>query len=653
MESFESSLEPPKPKQPPFEHVFLNERPAERGIASPVETERIRKFQEEAQGPPDDNLKNNLKSQEIPPQESLRKQLPFKYLSLEERLIERGIISAEERERILKLKEEGQAPLLRLLVELGFVSEENLLVQVSDFLCVPLVSLSDFPSISLPLEPFSDAVDFLKHNRIVPLKMEGKDLIVATTDPTLLSPLHAIEVLTGLRVKPVLAREKDIAARIEELFGSSTSFKSEGGPSPDREIDETVNEGDLEHLRDMASEVPVIRIVNQMISRALETRASDIHIEPFEDEVKVRYRIDGVLHEVDPPPRHFSAAIISRFKILAQLDIAERRLPQDGRIKTKIAGKDLDMRIATIPTLYGESVVVRLLERSQIFADLESLGFSQDLLVRFNDMITKPHGMVLVTGPTGSGKTTTLYAALQRINDPGKKIITIEDPVEYQLRGVNQIQVKPKIGLTFANGLRSIVRQDPDIIMVGEIRDFETAEIAVQAALTGHLVLSTLHTNDAAGAISRLLEMGVQDYLLASSLIGILAQRLVRRLCLKCREEIPVESLKFEGFEGDIRKLTQEEWAEIFNGGKISTLWDARGCDSCSRTGYMGRVGIYELLSVTPEICQQIIQRADSGSIRNLAQTQGMRLLREDGWHKIRTGLTTLSEVLKVVRRED
>ncbi|HLF86667.1 MAG TPA: ATPase, T2SS/T4P/T4SS family, partial [Nitrospiria bacterium] len=408
VESFESSLEPRKPafgrpvflkktddnlknnlksqeippqeslgKQLPLKLPSLEEGLVERRIISPVETERIRKFQEEDQSPPDDNLKSNLKSQEIPPQEGLRKQLPFNYLSLEERLIERGIISAEERERILKLKEEGQAPLLRLLIELGFVSEENLLIQVSDFLGIPLASLNDFPSISLPLEPFSDTVNFLKYNRIVPLKMEGKDLIVATTDPTLLSPLHAIEVLTGLKVKPVLAREKEIAARIEELFGNSTSFKPEGGTSPDREIEEMVNEGDLEHLRDMASEVPVIRIVNQMISRALETRASDIHIEPFEDQVKVRYRIDGVLHEVDPPPRHFSAAIISRFKILAQLDIAERRLPQDGRIKTKIAGKDLDMRIATIPTLYGESVVVRLLERSQIFADLGSLGFSQ------------------------------------------------------------------------------------------------------------------------------------------------------------------------------------------------------------------------------------------------------------------------------------
>ncbi|MEK7378769.1 MAG: GspE/PulE family protein, partial [Candidatus Binatota bacterium] len=329
-------------------------------------------------------------------------------------------------------------------------------------------------------------------------------------------------------------------------------------------------------------------------------------------------------------------AIISRLKILAQLNIAERRLPQDGRIKVKIAGKDVDLRIATIPTLYGESVVIRLLERSQIFADLESLGFPPAILQHFYEMISKPHGMVLVTGPTGSGKTTTLYGALQKINDPGKKIITIEDPVEYQLGGVNQIQVKPQIGLTFANGLRSIVRQDPDIIMVGEIRDFETAEIAVQAALTGHLVFSTLHTNDAAGAISRLLEMGVQDYLLGSSVLGVLAQRLVRRLCPECRREVKFQGSRVEGFNGD----------------PPATIWEPGGCDACSGTGYLGRIGIFELLPATPEICKLIVQKADANSIRNLAITQGMELLRGDGWQKVREGITTLAEVLRVTREE-
>ncbi|MGH7770775.1 MAG: GspE/PulE family protein, partial [Candidatus Binatia bacterium] len=458
------------------------------------------------------------------------------------------------------------------------------------------------------------------------------------TDPTDFAHLHALEVATGLKVRPVLAKEKEITARIEALFGNGTTAESVTGLPAPREIED---EEEVEHLRDMASEVPVIRLVNQMLSRALEDRASDIHIEPFENRLKVRYRIDGILHDVEPPPRQLKAAVVSRLKILAQLNIAERRLPQDGRIKVKIAGKDVDLRIATIPTLYGESIVIRLLERSQIFGEFGSLGFPSTVLQSFSYMISKPHGMILVTGPTGSGKTTTLYAALQKINDPGKKIITIEDPVEYQLSGVNQIQVKPQIGLTFANGLRSIVRQDPDIIMVGEIRDFETAEIAIQAALTGHLVFSTLHTNDAAGAISRLLEMGVQDYLLASSLLGVLAQRLVRRLCLGCRKEVPFAGFGIEGSESRIQ-----------NGDPPATLWEASGCDSCNGTGYLGRIGIFELLPVTPEICKLIVQRADAGSIRSLGISQGMRLLREDGWLKACDGITTTAEMLRVTREE-
>ncbi len=558
------------------------------------------------------------------------------YLTLPERLIERGLISAEELERIRKLQDKQQSPLARSVVELGFISEDDLLPVLSDHLGIPVVSLKDFPLAPILVEPLLDAVDFLKLARIVPVKLEGQEMLVATTDPMDLSRLHALEVATGLRVKPLLAKEKEITARIEALFGNGYTTEPLAGVPSAREVEMAVDEEDIEHLRDMASEVPVIRLVNQILSQALESRASDIHIEPFENRLKVRYRIDGILHEVDSPPRQLKAAIVSRLKILAQLNIAERRLPQDGRIKVKIAGKDVDLRISTIPTLYGESVVIRLLERSQIFADLEFLGFPPANLQRFNEMIARPHGMILVTGPTGSGKTTTLYGALQKINDPGKKIITIEDPVEYQLSGVNQIHVKPQIGLTFANGLRSIVRQDPDVIMVGEIRDFETAEIAVQAALTGHLVFSTLHTNDAAGAISRLLEMGVQDYLLSSSLLGVLAQRLVRRLCFDCRKEAPFPAMGIEGFIGDVPKA----------------LWEAGGCEACAGTGYLGRIGIFELLPATSEICRLIVKRADAASIRNLATSQGMRLLREDGWQKVREGVTTLAEVLRVTREE-
>jgi general secretion pathway protein E len=561
-------------------------------------------------------------------------------VSLSERLIQRRLITSDELERVLKFKEEQQAPLTRLVVELGFLSEEDLLPVLREHFDIPVMSLRDVPNTPLPIELPAGIGDFFKLARMVPVKMDGPELLVATTDPLDLSRLHALELAVGVRVKPVLAREKEITARIEALYSNinPTDGNSDGSAQP---IEGIGDDEDVAHLRDMASEVPVIRLVNQMLVRALENRASDVHIEPFENQLKIRYRIDGILHEIESPPRQLKAAIISRLKILAQLNIAERRLPQDGRIKTRLGGKDVDLRIATVPTLYGESVVIRLLERGQIFTQLDTLGFPPAPLARFNEMILKPHGMILVTGPTGSGKTTTLYGALQKINDPGKKIITIEDPVEYQLGGVNQIHVKPQIGLTFANGLRSIVRQDPDVIMVGEIRDAETAEIAVQAALTGHLVFSTLHTNDAAGAISRLLEMGVQDYLLSSSLLGVLAQRLVRRLCPTCRKEIPFVGAAAAAADLDFK-----------NGNTPSAVWEAVGCETCSGTGYLGRVGIFELLPVTSEICKVIVQRADAGVIRNLAVQQGMRLLRDDGWDKVRQGVTTLAEVLRVTREE-
>ena len=561
-------------------------------------------------------------------------------INLSERLVERRLLSSEELDRVVKMQIEQHSPLTRLVVELGFLSEEDLLPVLRDHFDIPLMSLRDVPNATLPIELPPGIGDFFKLARIVPVMIEGTELVVATTDPLDISRLHALELAAGLRVKPVLAREKEIAARIEALYGSNYSAAG-NQEAVEHPIEGIGDEEDVAHLRDMASEVPVIRLVNQMLVRALESRASDVHIEPFENQLKVRYRIDGILHEVESPPRQLKAAVISRLKILAQLNIAERRLPQDGRIKTRLAGKDVDLRIATVPTLYGESVVIRLLERGQIFTELDTLGFPPAPLAHFNEMILKPHGMILVTGPTGSGKTTTLYGALQKINDPGKKIITIEDPVEYQLSGVNQIHVKPQIGLSFANGLRSIVRQDPDVIMVGEIRDAETAEIAVQAALTGHLVFSTLHTNDAAGAISRLLEMGVQDYLLSSSLLGVLAQRLVRRLCPNCRKEVPFADLDGVAAELNLRAS-----------GGLSTVWEAAGCNTCSGTGYLGRVGIFELLPVTSEICKVIVQRADAGAIRALAVQQGMRLLREDGWDKVSRGVTTLAEVLRVTREE-
>jgi general secretion pathway protein E len=561
------------------------------------------------------------------------------YSNLAQKLIDQRLISDDEMERVVRLQQGQQAPLTRLIVEMGLLSEDDLLPVLRDHYALPLISLKDQPTTPLSIEFPPGIAEFLRTAHVVPVKVEGRDLVVATSNPLELSRLHALEVATGLRVKAVLAKDKDITTRIEALFGNGSATDG-AAPSAAREIEGAGDDDDVAHLRDMASEVPVIRMVNQMLVRALESRASDVHIEPFENQLKIRYRVDGILHEVESPPRQLKAAVISRLKILAQLNIAERRLPQDGRIKIRLAGKDVDLRISTVPTLYGESVVIRLLERSQIFTQLDLLGFPAGLLQIFNEMIIKPHGMILVTGPTGSGKTTTLYGALEKINDPGKKIITIEDPVEYQLSGVNQIQVKPQIGLTFANGLRSIVRQDPDVIMVGEIRDAETAEIAVQAALTGHLVFSTLHTNDAAGAISRLLEMGVQDYLLASSLLGVLAQRLVRKLCSGCRKEVPLIGINGRDFQ----------WKQQM--GDSQTMWEPVGCDSCNGTGYLGRLGIYELLPATSEMCKIIVQRADASTIRNLALQQGMHLLRDDGWDKVRRGITTLAEVLRVTREE-
>jgi general secretion pathway protein E len=396
------------------------------------------------------------------------------------------------------------------------------------------------------------------------------------------------------------------------------------------------DEEDVGHLKDLASEAPIIRLVNLLITRAVESRASDIHIEPFEDELKVRYRIDGVLHEAESTPKKLQAAIISRIKIMAKLNIAERRLPQDGRIKLKVGEKEVDLRVSTIPILHGESMVMRILHKEGIVIDLDLLGFPPEMLSQFNQLISKSNGIVLVTGPTGSGKTTTLYGALHKINSPEKKIITVEDPVEYQLKGINQIQVKPQIGLDFTNTLRHIVRQDPDIIMIGEIRDLDTAEIAIQSALTGHVVFSTLHTNDAPSAITRLLDMGVENFLLSSTVRGVLAQRLVRLICPSCKEADPSTA-------------DREELVKLGIGVDIP-LYRGAGCEHCSHTGYFGRAGIFELLIIDDDIRKLALKNADSNQIRAMAREHGMKTLLEDGVEKIKAGITTLSEVFRVTQ---
>jgi general secretion pathway protein E len=435
-----------------------------------------------------------------------------------------------------------------------------------------------------------------------------------------------------------LGAEGEIQAQLDRLYGGEEENSSE-------KLIETLGDlgadtENIEHLRDLASEAPVIRLVNLIISRAIESRASDIHIEPFERELRLRYRVDGILQNMDSPPNALRAAIISRIKLMAKLNIAERRLPQDGRIKLKVLGKEIDLRVSTLPTMYGESVVMRILDRSNSsLIDLRRLGFPDDLYDKVCQMTSRPHGIFLVTGPTGSGKSTTLYSALKRINSSVRKIITIEDPIEYQMDGINQIHVNPQIGLTFASGLRHIVRQDPDVIMIGEIRDLETADIAIRSALTGHLVFSTLHTNDAPSAVTRLVDMGVEDYLLGSSLIGILAQRLVRVNCKECKrvENVPAA-------------LLQEATFDVTGQADTIELQKGPGCQHCDYTGYESRIGIFELLDINDSMRQLIVKTADATVLKAEAIRCGMRTLKQDGWNKVLAGITTPDEVLRVTQ---
>ena len=557
---------------------------------------------------------------------------PLLSSGLDEALLASGKVSVDDLRKVRRFSSEKGERIERMLVELGFLSEDDLLPILASYHGVPMGRALEIPDEPPSLEHVS--VEYMRSLRILPIRAADGVLRLAMADPGDTNTIEVLEQVTGLVVEPVLVRPRDLLDRFETIYGEGEGG-TEGGDESGIEI-LTEDEEDVEHLRDMASEAPVIRLVNQTLSRAVEQRASDIHVEPFENELRVRYRIDGVLHDQDPPPRNLTAAIISRIKLMAKLNIAERRLPQDGRIKLRLVGREIDLRVSSLPTLYGESVVLRILDRSSVVVDLGRLGMPEDILGNFSQMISQPHGLILVTGPTGSGKTTTLYGALDKINSPELKIITIEDPVEYQLRGVNQIHVKAQIGLSFSAGLRSIVRQDPDVIMVGEIRDAETAEIAIQAALTGHLVFSTLHTNDAAGAISRLLDMGVEDYLLASSLIGVLAQRLVRRVCSQCRvhAEPSPDFLRELGPRGD----------------RPVTVYESAGCPQCAGTGYHGRGGIYELLSCEDSIRNLIVSRATADRIKQEAVQRGMRTLRMDGFWKVADGMSTVGEVLRVTQ---
>jgi len=554
-------------------------------------------------------------------------------------LLTSGKIAPETIQTVMKEPGLDSVTACQRLIDLGFIAEDELLKILGSHFDLPLISLKNYKGKNLYIEKIPE--NFMREARFVPLELKDDTLIVAINNPFNDAALAAVEQATGYRIEVHLAKNEEISNAIGTIFSSEVS-------SMDRIIENIGRDGEgdlgdddnVDHLKDLASEAPVIRLVNLIISRAIELQASDIHFEPFEKSFLIRYRIDGVLHDMEAPPKNLQAAIISRIKIMSKLNIAERRLPQDGRIKLRVLGKEIDFRVSTLPTLFGESVVMRILDSESITFDLKSLGFPSDNLSNFEDLISRSYGIVLVTGPTGSGKTTTLYSALNQINSPDKKIITVEDPVEYQLHGVNQIHVKPAIGLTFSNTLRSILRQDPDVVMIGEIRDAETAEIAIHAALTGHLVFSTLHTNDAPGAITRLLEMGMENYLVSSSLQGILAQRLVRVICSQCREE-------YEATPEMLPELPVSPYAR-----GATMLARGRGCDQCANTGYRGRSGIYELLMVTDEIRQLILGQSDSRALKDQARAQGMQTLREAGWQKVLDQETTGSEVIRVTQVE-
>ncbi|CDW92766.1 MULTISPECIES: type II secretion system ATPase GspE [unclassified Thiomonas] len=558
---------------------------------------------------------------------------------LGEILIEQGKVDQSQVDRALRLQQDERSGRIgEILLRLGLVTEVDLVQALSAQSGIPVAEAADYPELPLFAQQLSHR--YLRDANALPLREDGKRLTVAVADPFDTFLKESLGLATGRSVDFVLATPGELQAAFDRLYGTGKSSMDQIVGDIEMLEDDTGNE-DLQQLKDLASEAPVIRLVSLIISRAMEARASDIHVEPFENRLIVRYRIDGVLHEVESPPRRLSAAVISRIKIMASLDIAERRLPQDGRIKLRIHGKEADLRVSTVPTLYGESVVMRILDKSSTLLDFDRLGFDAQNLSAFKSALMQPHGILLVTGPTGSGKTTTLYTALQTINQPDLKILTVEDPVEYQMDGINQIQVKPQIGLTFANALRSIVRQDPDVIMVGEIRDLETAQIAVQSALTGHMVLSTLHTNDAASTINRLLDMGMEDYLLTSTIVGVQAQRLVRNLCMACRQPYtPTPELLEE--IGLQRYLPEPD----------SVLYHSKGCELCGGTGFIGRSCIVEVLLMNDTVRQKVMTHATSGEIRRVAVEQGMETMYENGLRKVTAGLTTLEEVLRATREE-
>ncbi len=559
---------------------------------------------------------------------------------LETTLVRDAGISPETLTRARERQRDGRE-LGDVLLELGAVTAQRWGEIVASYYGLPFVtaiSAEEAPAELLTRLP----IQFAKKNNLMPIRLDGDAVIVATANPSATGPIDDLRLLFSKPIRTVVAPAPAIADAINRAYDRAASTTAELVSDLDEErLDLIAHElEEPQDLLDANDEAPIIRLVNQLIFQSVKDRASDIHIEPFERELVVRFRIDGILYDVVKPPKRFQPIIASRVKIMAGLNIAEKRLPQDGRIRTKIAGKDVDIRVSVIPTAFGERIVMRLLDRSATMLSLDQLGLAGQNLRTVARLIRQSHGIILVTGPTGAGKTTTLYAALQKINSNEKNIITIEDPIEYQLQGVGQMQVNPKIELTFASGLRSILRQDPDVIMVGEIRDVETAEIAIHAALTGHLVFSTLHTNDSFGAITRLVDMGIEPFLVSSSVNAVMAQRLVRRVCPSCRAQM---------------NPTEEQLREIgIDPSEISgpIYQTGSGCPDCKQTGYRGRAGIHELLVVDDEVRNLIMKNADAATIRKSATSRGMPVLRRDGAEKVLAGLTTIEEVMRVTQED-
>ena len=556
-------------------------------------------------------------------------------------LIEGNLITEEHLNNALEAQAKNGGRLGTTLINMGVIDEEQLINFLSKQYDAPAINLHEY-DIDPSITKFIPHEVVMKYH-IFPVAKVGATLTIAMADPSNVFAIDDVKFMTGYNVEPVVASEVSISESIAEHYGSSsdslqTVMDSLEGKDTDAIdfVHEEEEDVDIADLKQAVEEAPVVKLVNLILSEAIDRGGSDVHIEPYEKTFRVRYRIDGVLYDVMQPPPRLRAALSSRIKIMAELDIAERRLPQDGRIKLKIRGKPVDLRVSTLPTLFGEKIVMRILDKSNLELDLTKLGFEEGALEHFSEAINSPYGMVLVTGPTGSGKTTSLYSALSTINKVDVNIMTVEDPVEYNLLGINQVHVKDEIGLSFAAALRSFLRQDPDIVMVGEIRDFETAEIAVKAALTGHLVLSTLHTNDAPSTISRLLNMGVEPFLVSASVLLILAQRLCRKICTNCKEEenIPAPALVKIG-------LTEEEAgnAKCFKG---------KGCSKCNDTGYKGRIALYEVMPISDEIRELILEGASSSEIKSSAVRLGMKTLRMSGLTKLMEGVTTMEEVLRV-----